>query len=112
MAILERFAKCADPAAVLVTTLKSVNEGFTIVCASRMVLLDSWWNNTCEYQLFNRVYRVGQTEDVEIWQLYMNDTIETRIRERKNNKFLESLCVLGFSDVTLTEQMFDWVALF
>lgn len=96
--MLDDFAESADEAAILVCTLRSVNEGFTITCATRLYLMDSWWNNTLEYQLFNRIYRVGQERAVDVCQLYMHNTIETRIRARKHNKFGESLATLGFMD--------------
>lgn len=112
--VLDAFAASKDARAVLVTTLRSVNEGFTIVCATRMYLVDSWWNNTLEYQLFNRIYRVGQREAVDVCQLYLQESIETKIRVRKLQKFNESLSSLGFAQGVLGDAAvtYDYVSLF
>jgi len=49
-------------------------------------LLDLWWNPAAENQAFDRAHRFGQKEDVEIYKLTIEDTIEDRLLEIQAKK--------------------------
>lgn len=42
--------------------------GLNLVGANHLILLDPHWNPQLESQAFDRVYRVGQTKDVNIYK--------------------------------------------
>ena len=47
--------------------------GLNLTAARKLILLDPAWNPATEEQCFDRIHRLGQTEDVEIIRLIMKD---------------------------------------
>ena len=73
---------------VLLASLKAGGLGLNLCCASRVMLLDPWWNQSVEDQGWSRSYRIGQERDVEVRRFMINDTVDTQLllkmQERKN----------------------------
>lgn len=70
-----------DPAIRLcLLSLNCSSEGITLTSASRMYILDPWWNPAKDYQAMHRLYRLGQDKPVQICALYVEATVEDRIR--------------------------------
>jgi SNF2 family DNA or RNA helicase len=67
-------------------SLMSSAEGINLTSANNLVLLDSWWNNSKMSQVFDRIHRIGQTKQVNIYQLTTADSIETKINCLVNKK--------------------------
>jgi SNF2 family DNA or RNA helicase len=40
--------------------------------------MDMWWNPALEDQAFDRAHRLGQTRDVMIYKLRVENTVEDR----------------------------------
>ncbi|KAL5743651.1 hypothetical protein ACOSP7_026512 [Xanthoceras sorbifolium] len=73
---------------VLLASLKASGAGINLTVASRVFLLEPWWNPAVEEQAMDRVHRIGQKEDVKIVRLIARNSIEERIlelQERKKN---------------------------
>lgn len=51
-----------------------------------MIIYDSDWNPQVDLQAMDRVHRIGQTKDVNIYRLITKDTIEEKIIERQKIK--------------------------
>lgn len=88
-----------DDIKVLICSLQCAAVGLNIVCASRVVILEPWWNPMISEQAINRVYRLGQTKDVDVYEFMANDSVEERIvavQERKRKLA---------NDVTTRDQM-------
>lgn len=66
-------------ATVLLCSLKCGALGLNLTCASRVVLMDPWWNPQIGEQAIDRVHRVGQTRDVDVYEMVVADTVEERI---------------------------------
>ena len=47
--------------------------GLNLTAARKLILLDPAWNPATENQCFDRIHRLGQTEDVEIIKFVMKD---------------------------------------
>ena len=47
--------------------------GLNLTAARKLILLDPAWNPATEEQCFDRIHRLGQTQDVEIIRLIMKD---------------------------------------
>ena len=60
--------------------------GLNITVASVEIFLNSWWNWHSYEQAIARVYRIGQTKEVHIYELEMKDSIEQRIDEIRKDK--------------------------
>ncbi|XP_020592871.1 putative SWI/SNF-related matrix-associated actin-dependent regulator of chromatin subfamily A member 3-like 1 [Phalaenopsis equestris] len=71
---------------VLLASLKAAGAGLNLSAASRVYLVEPWWNPAAEEQAMDRVHRIGQKEEVKVVRLIVKDSIEERIlviQERK-----------------------------
>lgn len=71
---------------VFLLSLKAAGVGLNLVSASRVYMVDPWWNPAVEEQAMDRVHRLGQTRDVTVTRLIVTDTIEDRILELQERK--------------------------
>ncbi|KAI8986938.1 SNF2 family N-terminal domain-containing protein [Pilobolus umbonatus] len=76
-----------DPSVrVLLVSTKCGSLGLNLTVANRVILLDVWWNPALENQAIDRVHRIGQTKNVDVHRIFINDTVEDRILELQNKK--------------------------
>lgn len=75
-----------DDISVFLISLKAGGTGLNLTAASRVILLDDWWNPAVEEQAFARSYRIGQSQNVEIYRLICKNTIEEKIIELQDKK--------------------------
>jgi SNF2 family DNA or RNA helicase len=69
-----------DPAiTAFVATVKSAGVGLTLTEASYVIHFDHWWNPAWMWQAEDRAHRRGQTQPVNVYSLWMADTIEQRV---------------------------------
>lgn len=71
---------------VLLASLKASGAGINLAVASRVYLLEPWWNPAVEEQAMDRVHRIGQEEDVTVVRLIAQSSIEERILEMQERK--------------------------
>jgi SNF2 family DNA or RNA helicase len=64
---------------VLLCSLKCGALGLNLTCASRVILVDPWWNPMISEQAIDRVHRLGQTHDVDVYELIVDKTVEQKI---------------------------------
>ncbi|KAJ3320463.1 hypothetical protein HDV06_005286 [Boothiomyces sp. JEL0866] len=64
---------------VAFVSLKCGGVGLNLTAASRVILLDLWWNPSVEDQAIDRVHRIGQTNVVKVYRLAVDDSVEDRI---------------------------------
>lgn len=64
---------------VLLCSLKCGALGLNLTCASRVVLIDPWWNPMISEQAIDRVHRIGQARDVDVYDITAEATVEERI---------------------------------
>ena len=53
--------------------------------------MDIWWNPAVENQAIDRVHRIGQTKEVHVHRLFINQTIEDDILQLQERKQVMSL---------------------
>eukprot|EP01114_Cavostelium_apophysatum_P016220 TRINITY_DN4560_c0_g1_i4.p1 TRINITY_DN4560_c0_g1~~TRINITY_DN4560_c0_g1_i4.p1 ORF type:complete len:1288 (+),score=328.28 TRINITY_DN4560_c0_g1_i4:201-3866(+) len=71
-----------DPSVtVFLISTKAGGLGLNLTVASRVFLLDCWWNPATEDQAIDRVHRLGQTRPVHVTRFIIKDSIEERILE-------------------------------
>lgn len=71
---------------VLLCSLKCGSLGLNLTAASRVVIVEPFWNPFVEEQAIDRVHRLNQTVDVKVFRLTIRDSVEERIlalQERK-----------------------------
>jgi superfamily II DNA or RNA helicase len=60
--------------------------GLNLTAASRVVILEPFWNPFVEEQAIDRVHRLNQTEDVVVYKMTIKDTVEAGILELQERK--------------------------
>ncbi|KAG8148023.1 hypothetical protein E2320_000158 [Naja naja] len=76
------FQKCADYSVFLLTTQVG-GTGLALTAASRVVIFDPSWNPATDAQAVDRAYRIGQKENVIIYQLITCGTVEEKIYRKQ-----------------------------
>lgn len=71
---------------ILLCSLKCGSLGLNLTAASRVVIIEPFWNPFVEEQAIDRVHRLNQTVDVKVYRLTVQHTVEAEIlllQERK-----------------------------
>lgn len=71
---------------IMLISLKAGNSGLNLVAASRVIILDPFWNPFIEMQAVDRAHRIGQQRPVEVHRILIQETIEDRIIELQERK--------------------------
>ena len=83
---------------VLLCSLKCGSLGLNLTAASRVVIVEPFWNPFVEEQAIDRVHRLNQTVDVKVFRLTVRNTVEERIIELQEKKReLAALAIEGGS---------------
>lgn len=80
--LLRNDPKCT----ILLCSLKCGALGLNLTCASQVVLIDPWWNPMISEQAIDRVHRLGQTRDVDVYELIVMQSVEERIMLLQDKK--------------------------
>ena len=51
----------------MLCSLKCASYGLNLIEATRVIMFDPWWNPAVEDQCTDRAYRIGQTQDVNVY---------------------------------------------
>ncbi|KAJ5226052.1 hypothetical protein N7468_007277 [Penicillium chermesinum] len=71
---------------VLLCSLRAGALGLNLTAASRVVILEPFWNPFVEEQAIDRVHRLNQTVDVKIYRMVIKSTVEERIVALQDRK--------------------------
>jgi SNF2 family DNA or RNA helicase len=71
---------------IFLISLKAGGTGLNLVGADTVIHFDPWWNPAVEEQATDRVYRIGQTNSVQVIKLITRDTIEEKIYKLQKKK--------------------------
>ncbi|CAK7220481.1 hypothetical protein SEUCBS140593_004248 [Sporothrix eucalyptigena] len=78
-----------DPSVrVLLCSLKCGALGLNLTAATRVIILEPFWNPFVEEQAIDRVHRLTQTVDVTVYKLTVADSVEQRILTLQEKKRL------------------------
>jgi SNF2 family DNA or RNA helicase len=87
--------------------------GLNLTACNNVVLVDMWWNPALEDQAFDRAHRLGQTRDVNIYKLTIENTVEERILALQESKRALATAALGGDKIkNLKLGLDDLMALF
>ncbi|KAF2666227.1 hypothetical protein BT63DRAFT_428006 [Microthyrium microscopicum] len=73
---------------VFLVSLKAGGVALNLTEASRVFIIDPWWNPAAEWQSADRVHRIGQSRPCVITRLVVEDSVESRmvqLQEKKAN---------------------------
>jgi SNF2 family DNA or RNA helicase len=71
---------------VLLASLRCGGLGLNLTMASRVIIIDPWWNSAAEQQAFCRVFRFGQRETTFLTKFCVKNTVDERLIEMQEKK--------------------------
>lgn len=71
---------------ILLCSLKTGGIGLNFTKANYVINYSPWWNESSENQAVDRVHRIGQTENVWVYNLILKNSIEMEIYNLKKKK--------------------------
>jgi len=71
---------------IMLVSLKAGNAGLNLNMASRVIILDPFWNPFIEEQAIDRAHRIGQNRPVKVHRVLVQGTVEDRIIELQEKK--------------------------
>lgn len=78
--------KQASGGAILILQTMVGSVGLNLTEASRVILVEPWWNPFVDEQAMDRVYRIGQRQEVVVYRCYIPTTIEEHILKVQSDK--------------------------
>jgi len=78
-----------------------------LTSASRVFLMDPWWNPAAEYQACDRSHRLGQHRAITVTRFIVSNTVEERImalQEKKRLVFDATVGMESSAAAKLTEE--------
>ncbi|KAJ3255193.1 Eukaryotic initiation factor 4A-III [Boothiomyces macroporosus] len=71
---------------IFLISIKAGGVGLNLVAATRVYLLEPYWNPAVEQQAIDRVHRLGQTKPVTTIRLIIKNSIEENMQKRQKYK--------------------------
>lgn len=71
---------------VFLISLKAGGTGLNLTVAEVVIHFDPWWNMSAQNQATDRAYRIGQTQNVQVYKLIMKNSIEEKILKLQEKK--------------------------
>ena len=101
--MVERFQDEGGGPQVFILSLKAGGAGLNLTSANHVFHFDRWWNPAVEDQATDRVFRIGQTRNVQVHKFICAGTLEEKIDEMIELKKEISERVVGAGEGWLTE---------
>ena len=101
--MVDRFQNDPQAPRIFLLSLKAGGVGLNLTRANHVFHYDRWWNPAVENQATDRVFRIGQTRNVQVHKFVCTGTLEERIHELIESKKALSEQVVGAGENWLTE---------
>ena len=101
--MVERFQDERGGPRVFILSLKAGGTGLNLTSANHVFHFDRWWNPAVEDQATDRVFRIGQTRNVQVHKFICAGTLEEKIDEMVERKKEVAEKVVGAGEGWLTE---------
>lgn len=95
---VDEFNRLESPAVFLIS-LKAGGTGLNLTSADVVIHFDPWWNIAAENQATDRAHRIGQKNNVTIYKMIAQDTIEEKIIEMQKKKATMANSILAGKEV-------------
>ncbi|EEP75856.1 predicted protein [Uncinocarpus reesii 1704] len=97
---------------VLISSLKAGGTGLNLTMADKCILVDLWWNEAIEQQAFCRLFRYGQTKEVEIVRISVKNSIDDRIQLIQHEKSTSIEKTIGYDALSSRDTLEDILKIF
>jgi SNF2 family DNA or RNA helicase len=101
--MVERFQSDSAGPSIFVLSLKAGGSGLNLTAANHVFHFDRWWNPAVENQATDRVFRIGQTKNVQVHKFVCAGTLEEKIDEMIEKKREIAEQVVGAGEGWITE---------
>ena len=75
-----------DNIKVFLISLKAGGTGLNLTGADMVIHFDPWWNLSAQNQATDRAYRIGQRNNVQVFKLISENSIEEKIQKLQDKK--------------------------
>jgi SNF2 family DNA or RNA helicase len=101
--MIDRFQNDPQGPPVMILSLKAGGVGLNLTRANHVFHFDRWWNPAVENQATDRVFRIGQTRNVQVHKFVCTGTLEEKIHNMIESKKQLAEQVVGTGEDWLTE---------
>jgi len=101
--MVDRFQLDPQGPRIFILSLKAGGVGLNLTRANHVFHFDRWWNPAVENQATDRVFRIGQTRNVQVHKFVCNGTLEEKIHDLIESKKALAEQVIGAGENWLTE---------
>jgi SNF2 family DNA or RNA helicase len=105
--MVDRFQHDPQGPPIMILSLKAGGVGLNLTRANHVFHYDRWWNPAVENQATDRVFRIGQTRNVQVHKFVCNGTLEEKIHDMIESKKQLAEQVVGAGEEWLTEMDTD-----
>ncbi|WP_414578585.1 DEAD/DEAH box helicase [Anabaena sp. CCY 9402-a] len=101
--MIDRFQHDPQGPPIMILSLKAGGVGLNLTRANHVFHFDRWWNPAVENQATDRVFRIGQTRNVQVHKFVCTGTLEEKIHDMIESKKQLAEQVVGAGEQWLTE---------
>ncbi|MBD2570740.1 SNF2-related protein [Anabaena lutea] len=101
--MIDRFQHDPESPPIMILSLKAGGVGLNLTRANHVFHFDRWWNPAVENQATDRVFRIGQTRNVQVHKFVCTGTLEEKINDMIESKKQLAEQVVGAGEEWLTE---------
>jgi SNF2 family DNA or RNA helicase len=101
--IIDRFQNDPQGPRIMILSLKAGGVGLNLTRANHVFHFDRWWNPAVENQATDRVFRIGQTKNVQVHKFVCTGTVEEKINDMIESKKQLAQQVVGAGEEWLSE---------
>lgn len=84
-----------DNISIMILSLKAGGVGLNLNMASKVIILDLWFNSSIEAQAYCRAFRIGQRRKVDVIRFVVKDTIDEDLLAMQDRKDVEVSGAIG-----------------
>jgi SNF2 family DNA or RNA helicase len=101
--MIDRFQHDPQGPPIMILSLKAGGTGLNLTRATHVFHYDRWWNPAVENQATDRVFRIGQTRNVQVHKFVCTGTLEEKIHDMIESKKALAEQVVSVGENWLTE---------
>jgi SNF2 family DNA or RNA helicase len=101
--MIDRFQEDPQGPPIMILSLKAGGVGLNLTRANHVFHFDRWWNPAVENQATDRVFRIGQTRNVQVHKFVCTGTLEEKIHDLIESKKALAEQVVGSGENWLTD---------
>ncbi|OBQ01526.1 MAG: helicase [Anabaena sp. LE011-02] len=105
--MIDRFQHDPQGPPIMILSLKAGGVGLNLTRANHVFHFDRWWNPAVENQATDRVFRIGQSRNVQVHKFVCTGTLEEKINDMIESKKQLAEQVVGAGEDWLTEMDTD-----